>query len=84
MRLGLCTLIAEDPGSIPGQGSTKKKKNKVCCYLQVHVCIVSLELTLQIQHELSLFLAIFSPFVTLSNLLVSFRIILSCIQSKLY
>ena len=83
MRLGLCTLIAEDPGSIPGQGLAKKK-HRVCFYLQVHVCIVALELTFQIQHELSLFLAIFSPFVTLSNLLVSFRIILSCIQSKLY
>lgn len=83
MRLGLCTLIAEDPGSIPGQGSAKKP-HKVCFYLQVHVCIVGLELTFQIQHELSLFLAILLPFVTLSNLLVSFRIILSCIQSKLY
>ena len=83
MRLGLCTLIAEDPGSIPGQGSAKKNP-KVCFYLQVRVCIVSLELTFQIQHELSLVLAIFSPFVTLSNLLVLFRIILSCIQSKLY
>lgn len=63
MRLGLCTLIAEDPGSIPGQGSAKKT-HKVCFYSQVHVYIVGLELTFQIQHELSLFLAIFLPFVT--------------------